>query len=104
MTDDKPNGKLNGLKVPLLVNGATLAAVAIPLIALYADVQQLKTQRSEEISVERFTRLETLVQAGTDQRYRAGDAVRDFQLRDAEIQRLREDIKVLQDRMDRGHR
>lgn len=105
--ETKGNGKssgLNGLRVPLLLNGATLIMVAVPIIAMWADVQQLKSDRIDRITGERMAKLEATVAQGVDNRYRAGDAVRDFALRDAEIQRLHEDMRVLADRIDRPRR
>jgi len=93
---------LNGYRAPLIVNGVTLIPLVGVLIGVYSDVQQLKGDRLERVSGERMAKLEATVQQGTDQRYRSGDAQRDFAYRDAEIQRLREDIRVLQDRLDRG--
>lgn len=102
MTDG--NGKLNGLRIPLIVNGVTMLPIAAVLVSMYADVQQLKSFQAAGVSPERMAKLEATVMQGTDSRYRAGDAVRDFALRDAEIQRLREDVKVLEDRIERGRK
>ena len=96
-----PNGRLNGLRIPLIVNGVTLIPIAAVMIAMYSDVQQLKADRVERVSAERMAKLEATVQQGTDQRYRSGDAIRDFALRDAEIIRLHQDLKILEDRIDR---
>lgn len=95
---------LNGLRIPILVNGVTLIPVLGVLVGLYSDVQQLKSDRIDRITGERMAKLEATVAQGVDNRYRAGDAVRDFALRDAEIQRLREDMKVLEDRIERGRK
>lgn len=97
-------GFLNGARTPLIINGVTLIPIAAILIGLWSDVQQLKSDRAERVSAERMAKLEAQVQSNMDSRYRAGDAVRDFALRDLEIQRLREDLKVLEDRIDRGRR
>lgn len=97
-------GFLNGYRAPLIVNGVTLIPLVIVLVNMYADVQQLKGDRLERVSGERMAKLEATVQQGTDQRYRAGDAQRDFAYRDAEITRLREEIRILQDRLDRMDR
>lgn len=104
MNESRPNGILNGHKVPLLIQGGMLLPIAGVLIALWADVQQLKSDRAERVSPERMATLEATMQQGVDNRYRAGDAVRDFALRDAQIQRLREDLKVLEDRLERENR
>lgn len=102
MTEEEhPKGVLNGYRAPLIVNGVSFIPLVIVLINIYADVQQLKGDRLERVSGERMAKLEAIVQQGTDQRYRAGDAIRDFSLRDAEILRLHEDLHVLQDRLDR---
>lgn len=97
-------GKLNGLRIPLIVNGITLAPLAAILVSMYSDVQQLKSFQAAGVTPERMATLEATVKQGVDNRYRAGDAVRDFALRDAQIQRLREDMKVLEDRMERENR
>lgn len=101
---DEKSPLLNGFRAPLIVNGVTLVPLVAVLVGLYADVQQLKGDRIERVSGERMAKLEATVAQGVDNRYRAGDAVRDFALRDAEIQRLREDMKVLADRIDREKR
>lgn len=95
---------LNGYRAPLIINGITLVPLVAALIGIYSDVQQLKSDRIDRVSGERMARLEATVQQGVDNRYRSGDAVRDFALRDAEIQRLREDMKVLADRIEREKR
>lgn len=95
-------GRLNGLRAPLIVNGISLAPIVWILVSMYADVQQLKSFQAAGVTPERMAKLEATVQQGTDMRYRAGDAQRDFALRDAEIQRLREDVKVLEDRIERA--
>lgn len=96
--------KLNGFRIPLLVNGVSLIPIAAVLVGLYSDVQQLKSERIERVSAERMATLEATVKQGVDNRYRSGDAVRDFALRDAQIQRIHEDLKVLEDRMERENR
>lgn len=105
MEEHKQNGgRLNGYRAPLIINGITLIPVLGVMIGLYSDVQQLKSDRLDRITGERMAKLEATVAQGVDNRYRAGDAVRDFALRDAELQRLREDMKVLEDRIDRAKR
>lgn len=105
MEDSKANGgRLNGYRAPLIINGITLVPILGVMIGLYSDVQQLKSDRLDRITGERMAKLEATVAQGVDNRYRAGDAVRDFALRDAEIQRLREDMKVLEDRIERAKR
>lgn len=102
--EQKPGGVLNGFRAPLIINGITLLPVLGVLLGLYSDVQQLKADRMDRITGERMAKLEATVAQGVDNRYRSGDAIRDFALRDAEIQRLREDMKVLADRIDRQKR
>lgn len=92
---------LNGYKVPLVVNAVTLVPIIAAMIAMYSDVQQLKADRLERVSIERIAKIEAQLQLGIDNRYRAGDAIRDFALRDQEIQRIKEDLRVLEDRMER---
>lgn len=87
---------LNGNKVPIIVNAALLLPIIGVLVAMYSDVQQLKSDKLERGPVERIARLETQVQLGIDNRYRSVDAARDFALRDAEIARIKEDIKRLE--------
>lgn len=94
---------LNGYRAPLLVNGATLIPILWVLINVYSDVHQLKAEALERGPVERLAKLEAVVQANTDQRYRSGDAARDFALRDEQIQQLREDLRALQDQVARRH-
>lgn len=98
------NGRFNGYRAPLIINGITLLPVLGVLIGLYSDVQQLKSDRIDRITGERMAKLEATVAQGVDNRYRAGDAIRDFALRDAEIQRLHQDMKVLEDRIERDKR
>ena len=93
--NDKPSG-LNGLRVPLFLNLGTLVILAAPLIIMYADIQQLKSERQERVSVERIARIEAMLQANTDLRYRSTDAERDFALRDERIRELHDKIRVLE--------
>ena len=93
--NDKPNG-MNGLRVPLFLNLGTLVILAAPLIIMYADIQQLKSERQERVSVERIARIEAMLQANTDLRYRSTDAERDFALRDERIRELHDKIRVLE--------
>jgi hypothetical protein len=88
---------LNGYRVPLIINAATLIPIVWVLINMYSDLQQLKSDRLERGPVERLAKIETQMQLGIDNRYRAIDATRDFALRDAEIARLKEDVKMLRE-------
>lgn len=94
--------KLNGHRVPLLINGAMFIPVISWLVFMYSDIQSLKADRMERGPVERLAKIEAQVQMGIDNRYRATDAGRDFALRDLEIQRLERDVHSLQDCMDKG--
>ena len=87
---------MNGLRVPLFLNLGTLTILAAPLIIMYADIQQLKSERQERVSVERIARIEAMLQANTDLRYRSTDAERDFALRDERIRELHDKIRVLE--------
>ena len=85
--NDKPNG-LNGLRAPLLLNLGTIIVLAAPLILMYSDIQQLKSERAERVSIERIAKIEAQMQANMDLRYRSTDAERDFALRDERIRQL----------------
>lgn len=89
---------VNGYRVPLIINAVTLVAIAAPLIAMWADVQQLKSERAAQISPERIARIEANLVVGVSDRYRAGDAKRDFEWRDYEIKELQERVRNLEAR------
>lgn len=92
--------RLNGLRLPLIVNGVTMAPIAIVLITMWADVRELKRDRLALVSGERIARLESQVQTGTELRYRSTDAAKDFQLRDERIDSLQRQVNELRMRMD----
>lgn len=94
-------GKLNGFRIPLIVNAITMIPIGGVLIGMWSDVQILKTDRADRVSPERLAKIEAILVAGTDNRYRATDAVKDFALRDDRIAELRAEIIVLRQEMDR---
>lgn len=89
---------LNGYRVPLIINAVTLVAIAAPLIAMWSDVQQLKSEREQRTAPERIARLEALLTNGTTDRYHASDAKRDFDWRDYEIKELQQRVRDLEAR------
>lgn len=93
--------RLNGLRLPLIVNGVTMAPIAIVLITMWADVRELKRDRLALVSGERIAKLESQVQLGTELRYRSTDAEKDFQLRDERIDSLQRQINDLRAQVER---
>lgn len=88
--------RLNGAKVPLIINAVTLIPIAAVLISMWSDVQQLKSDRADRLSPERIARIEAVLSTGTTDRYHASDAKRDFDWRDYEIKELQERVRALE--------
>lgn len=63
MSDDS---KLNGFRIPLIVNAITLIPIGGVLIGMWSDVQILKTDRADRVSPERLAKIEALLVVGTD--------------------------------------
>jgi hypothetical protein len=67
--DDKPqkNGQyhLNGLRIPLLIDGMMFLTLIVGGTILWTDVQQLKEERRQRVSGERIATLEAQVDALT---------------------------------------
>jgi hypothetical protein len=87
--------RLNGLRIPLLVNGVTLVPVAIVLINMWADIRELKSQR---VTGERFARMEAKLEVATAERYRSSDADRDLKRRDDRMDYMDRQIQELRQR------
>lgn len=78
--------ELNGYRVPLIINVATLVPALIWAFTAASSIQ------------ERLAKLEgQAVQNGAD-RYRSGDAKRDFDWRDYEIKDLQQRVRELETR------
>lgn len=56
---------LNGLRIPLLIDGVMLLSVVIGGTLIWSDVQRLKEERTQRISGERIATLEAQVDALT---------------------------------------
>src|SRR5713226_9130822 len=99
--NDPAKGLLNGYRAPLIINAVTMVPIAAAIISMWADVQQLKSERAGHTSPERIATIEAMLAAGTTDRYHASDAKRDFDWRDYEIKELQQRVRDLNDRMDR---
>lgn len=66
MNDSTPtkNG-LNGLRIPLLIDGVMFLSVVIGGTLIWSDVQRLKEERTQRISGERIATLEAKVESLT---------------------------------------
>jgi hypothetical protein len=61
----KHGGGLNGLRVPLIIDGVMFLTFIIGGTLIWADVQQLKEERRQRVSGERIATLEAQVDALT---------------------------------------
>jgi hypothetical protein len=59
----KNGGGLNGLRIPLLIDGVMFLSVVIGGTLIWSDVQQLKQERQQRVSGERIATLEAQVDA-----------------------------------------
>jgi len=63
--EPKNGNGLNGLRIPLLIDGAMFLAFIVGGTMVWTDVQQLKQERRERVSGERIAKLETQLEALT---------------------------------------
>lgn len=82
------HGGLNGLRIPLLVDGAMFLTLVIMGTKLFGDVQQLKDERQQRVSGERIAIIEGKIDALT----------REVRRSDEEAQRDRARIWQILDR------
>lgn len=85
---------LNGLRIPLLVDGVMFLSAVIGGTLIWSDVQQLKQERQQRVSGERIATLEAQVDALTREVRRNDEAaLRDraiiWQMLEREQQRRR---------------
>lgn len=62
---DTRGGGLNGLRIPLLIDGVMFLTLVIGGTLIWSDVQQLKQERQQRVSGERIATLEAQVEALT---------------------------------------
>lgn len=60
-----PKHGLNGLRIPLLIDGVMFLSLVIGGTLIWSDVQQLKQERQQRVSGERIATLEAQVDALT---------------------------------------
>lgn len=59
------NGGLNGLRIPLIIDGVMFLSLVVGGTLIWSDVQQLKEERRQRVSGERIATLEAQVDALT---------------------------------------
>jgi hypothetical protein len=62
---ENKSGGLNGLRIPLVIDGVMFLTLMIGGTVLWADVQQLKDERLQRVSAERMAMLEGRLEALT---------------------------------------
>lgn len=60
--EQKPGG-LNGLRIPLIIDGVMFLSIVVGGTLIWSDVQQLKQERQQRVSGERIATLEAQVDA-----------------------------------------
>lgn len=91
---DHKAGGLNGIRIPLVIDGMLFLTVMIGGTLVWSDVQQLKNERLQRVSAERIATLEGRLEALTIEVRRA----------DVEAQRDRGRIWAELDRQRNGRR
>jgi hypothetical protein len=94
---------LNGLRIPLIIDAGVIIAGVVYGTLMWGKVEQLMSEREVLVSPERIARIEAQLEARTDERYRAGDARRDFELRDERIRENITRLERLERRVLNGH-
>lgn len=61
------NGGLNGLRIPLLIDGVMFLSLVVGGTLMWADVKQLQEERVQRVSGERIATLEGRVDALTSE-------------------------------------
>lgn len=80
MSTEQNGGRpgLNGLRIPLIIDGVMFLTVVIGGTLIWSDVQQLKDERRQRVSGERIATLEAQVEALTREVRRSDEeALRD---------------------------
>lgn len=86
--DETRHGGLNGLRIPLIIDGVMFLTLVIGGTLMWSDLQQLKQERQQRVSGERIATLEAQVDA----------LVREVRRNDEEGQRDRARIWQVLDR------